>query len=49
MSTFKEVFESIDGSTFVDGDINHDALYRLWTTGETFDTINSSVKIVGQT
>ena len=41
MSTLKELVEQYK-ITFEDGDINHDALYKLWTTGEMFDTENSS-------
>ena len=41
MEAFKTLVES-KGITFVDGDINYNALYKLWTTGEIFDTEKSS-------
>lgn len=42
MSNLKEVLEKHE-IIFEDGDINQDALYKLWTTGEIFDTENSSL------
>ena len=41
MSTLKEVVEQYE-LTYIEGDINHNALYKLWTTGEMFDTEKSS-------